>query len=211
MNRLQLCQRLRSEAGLGGSGPSATTAQTGEMLQVVEWVDEAWNRIQSSRNWDWLWEATTVVVTSGTGATTGSIPASRYIKDATFDANGSPLTYMEWADFRTAYPSALIVAGNPRVWTIRPDKAFAVNAKPSTNTTYSVERYKNPTAMSTDGGSPTGLPTEHHMLIVWRALMLYAGYDEAGDQYRRAETEYKKVLSNMGVTDRAEIRWGSGW
>ena len=211
MNRLQLCARLRSEAGLGGSGPTATTGQTGEMLQVVEWIDEAWNRIQSSRNWEFLWEASTVVVTAGTNVTTGTIPASRYIKHATTDSSGVELAYLPWDDFRRVYPTALIATGNPSVWTIRPDKAFVTNAKPTSNTTYSVERYKNPTAMAADADTPTGLYSEHHMVIVWRALMLYAGHDEAGEQFKRAESEYRKVLSAMGVNEKPEISWGASW
>lgn len=211
MDRLALCKRLRSEAGLGGSGPSATTGQTGEMLQVVEWIDEAWNRIQSSRNWDFMWEVSTVVVTAGTSSTAGTIPASRYLKDATTDSTGVEQCYMPWNDFRRAFPTALIPAGNPSVWTIRPDKAFAVNAAPTSSKTFSVERYKNPTAMAADASEPTGLASEHHMIIVWRALMLYAGHDEAGEQFKRAEGEYKKVLRAMGVTEREELAWGVAW
>jgi len=215
MNRLQLCQRARAEMGLGGSGPSTTISQTGEMLQVVNWVDTAWERIQSSRNWDWLWEASTVTITANTSVTSGTIPASRYLKDCVRDSTGTLLSYLPWADFRLAYPTAQIAAGTPGTWTIRPDKSFAVNAKPTTNTTYSVERYKNPTAMTTDSdattGTPQGIPSEHHMLIVWRAVMLYAGHDEAQVLYNHAQAEYRKVLSAMGITDHAEIEWGVCW
>lgn len=211
MNRLQLCQRLRSEAGLGGSGPTATTGQTGEMLQVVEWIDEAWNRIQSSRNWEFMWEASTVTIVGGTNYTAGSIPQSRYIKHATTDSTGVEVLYMPWDDFRRTFPTALITTGNPSVWTIRPDKAFAVNATPAADKTFSVERYKNPTAMAADSDTPTGLPTEHHMAIVWRALMLYAGYDEAGEQYKRADGEYRKVMSAMGFGERPTIESGACW
>lgn len=211
MNRLQLCQRARAEMGLAGSGPTATTSQTGEMLQVVNWVDSAWERIQSGRNWDWLWEATTVTVTANTATTAGTIAASRYVHDATTTSAGSPLSYLPWDAFRVAFPSALIGAGNPSVWTIRPDKAFAVNAKPASNTTYNVERYKAPTTMTADGDTPTGLASEHHMAIVWRAVMLYAGHDEANGLYQHASAEYKKILGAMGGLDLPAIEWGCGW
>jgi hypothetical protein len=196
--------------GLGGSGPSATTGQTGEMLQVVNWVDDAWQRIQSSRNWDWLWEASTVTILATTNTTAGSIPASRYIKDGCTDSNGVEYAYVPWLQFRREYPTALIAAGAPSVWTIRPDKAFTVNAKPTTNKTFNVERYKNPTAMTADGDTPA-LPTEHHMLIVWRAVMLYAGHDEANVLYNHAQAEYRKVLSAMGATDSPAVAWGVSW
>jgi hypothetical protein len=215
MNRLQLCQRARAEMGLGGSGPTTTIAQTGEMLQVVNWVDTAWERIQSMRNWDWLWETATVTVLANTSALAGTIPDKRYVKDGVRNPDGAELTYMPWAAFRLAYPSTFIVAGTPSVWTIRPDKAFQVNAKPASNTAFSVERYKNPTVMTTDSdattGTPQGIPSEHHMLIVWRAVMLYAGHDEAQVLYNHAQAEYKKVLAAMGATDAPAIHWGASW
>jgi hypothetical protein len=211
MNRLQLAQRCKTECGIHGTTIASTTTATGNDAKIVAWVDTAWQRIQSSRNWDWLWEATTVTVLANTATTTGSIPASRYVKDGTRNPDGAELTFMDWRIFRRAYPSTFIVAGTPSAWTIRPDKAFAVNAKPASNTAFSVERYRNPTAMAANTDEPTGLPAEHHMLIVWRAVMLYAGSDEAAALYQHAQAEYRKVLAGMGLTDTPPIEWGAGW
>jgi hypothetical protein len=211
MNRLQLVQRAARESGGLVSAPSSTVSQTGGAAKLVERVDEAWTRIQGSRNWDWMWQAATVTILATTGATAGSIPASRYVKDTATDSLGAPITYLPWAQFRLAYPAPLIAAGNPRVWTIRPDKAFAVNAKPAADTAFSVERYRNPTAMALDADVPTGLPDEHHLLIVWRALQLYAGAEEDVSLYKHATVEYRRVLAAMGVTDGEEIAFGGGW
>ena len=214
MNRLQGCKRVGRECGLGSAAMTTTVGATGEDLQTVEWWDDAWNKIQQSRNWDFLWEASTVTILATTNVTTGSIPASRYEHDRVTDSNGSPLTYMPWALFTRVYPAALYAAGNPSVWTIRPDKAFVTNAKPTSNFAISVERYKNPVVLTTDSDATTGtpaLPAEHHMLIVWRAVMLYAGHDEASELYRHANAEYKKVLTAMGITDMPAITWECGW
>lgn len=211
MNRLQLAQRVGRECGLTGAVLTSTVSQTGENQQIVEWVDDAWQRIQATRRWDWLWESTTVTITANTNSTAGSIAAARYERDRTFDSLGAPLSYLPWADFIQVWPAALIVAGTPRYWTIRPDKAFTVNAKPTSNTVLSVERYKNPTAMAANSDTPTGLPDEHHMVIAWRAVMLYAGHDEASALYQHANAEYKKIMAAMGATESAEIVWGASW
>ena len=196
MNRLELCKMTRQLAGIPGTGPTTTIGQTGESKRVVDWVDMAWAEIQRIGKWDFLWEAATVVVTAGTNTTTGTIPAHRYEKDSVYDAFGAPLTYCPWVEFRQSYPLALIAAGTPGIWTIRPDLAFAVDSKPTANTTYTVERYKNPVAMTADADTPA-IPTEHHMAIVYKALLLYANFEEAGITRATAEEEYSRHLNAM--------------
>jgi hypothetical protein len=209
VNRLQLVARAKLEAGVLGTPPTTTVGLTGYDGKLVNWVDTAWQRIQSERNWDWLWEQTTVTVTANTNSTSGSIPAKRYEKERTKDANGAPLSYMPWALFTLAFP--VIQSGTPSVWTIAPDKSFKVNAKPTSNSTYTVERYKNPTVMSDDSASPTGLPEEHHMLIVWRALMLYGGSEDDQTLVRHATVEHLKAMKGMAITDEPAPDWGVSW
>lgn len=210
MNHLQICQAVGREAGLAAAGMTTTVSQTGENAQVIAWVDHAWLRIQSMRNWDWLWQSATVTILANTNATAGLIPASRYVKETTVNPSNVVLGYVPWQEFIRTWPSARIVAGTPSIWTIRPDKAFTVNAKPTANHALTVERYANPTSLSGNTESPA-LPAEHHMLIVWRAVMLYAGHDEAGALYQHADAERKKVLSAMGVTEVPAPGWECGW
>ena len=54
MNFLELCRRTVEKCGISGSLTS-TSGQIGEMLRVVNWVNEAWHDIQLSQsNWDWM-------------------------------------------------------------------------------------------------------------------------------------------------------------
>ena len=48
MNFLSLCQRLRSEARIPGTGPSSVTGQTGELAKIVEWITTAYEDIQAN-------------------------------------------------------------------------------------------------------------------------------------------------------------------
>jgi len=206
MNRLQLAQRLRQEAGIAGTGPTTTVSQTGEMKRVVDWIDGAWNEIQKRHLWDFLWESATVTIIATTNATTGTIPAVRYVKDATYQSS-TPIEYVPWAEFRLRYPSALIVEGIPSAWSIRPDKAFVVNAKPTADTAYSVERYMNPVVMDEDADTPA-LPAEHHMAIVYKALLLYANFEEAGVTRATAQAEYERILGEMGFSELPDMQFG---
>jgi hypothetical protein len=212
MNRLALAQRAKLEMGLAGAaGLTDTTTATGVDAKVVNWVDDAWKRIQQVKLWAWMWEAATVTILANTNVTAGTISERRYLKDSCRDANAAPLSFMPWDQFRHAHPTALIAAGTPSVWSIRPDKAFTVNAKPTSNAALSVERYKAPSVMTVDASEPTGLPSELHMAIVWRAAMLYAGHDEATTLYQHAKAEYDKLMGTADAEERAAPCWGDSW
>lgn len=209
MNRLDLCKRLRREAGMSSgndAGPATTIGQVGEMLNIVNWIDAAWREIQGMRLWDWMWESATVTVLANTNVTAGTIAARKYVKDEVYQGT-TLMTWMAWEDFRVTYPTAQITAGTPTVWTIRPDKAFVVNAKPTAGTAFTVERYKNPADMTADADVPA-LDSEFHMVIVWRAAMKYAGFDEAGGAYQNAKAQHDFLMTGIGLNDMPDFQLG---
>ena len=192
MNFLPIAQRLRQEAGIGGTGPISVVSQTGEMGRVVDWTNDAWLTIQRKQHWDWLWEQATVTITAATSSTAGTIPANRYLRDKA-RIGTARLSFMLWDRFSITYPTQ--AAGTPTVWTIRPDGAFVVNAAPPASTDIIVERYRLPTSMAADGDIPA-MPERFHMAIVWRALMDASDYDEAGVSRATAAAKYAEVLGD---------------
>lgn len=190
---LQLCQRVRQEAGIAGTGPSSVAAQTGELKRVVDWTADAWMMIANKQLWDWLWEQATVTITAGTSLTAGAIPVQRYLPDTAYIGD-TPLEFVAWADFKREHPT-VTQAGEPTQWSIRPDGAFVVDYLPETDTDITVERYALPTALTADADVPD-LPTRFHMAIVWKALMEAADYDEAGVTRATAKVKYAEVLGD---------------
>lgn len=199
MNRAELFRRLCSEAGVPVSASASSVGQTGELGRMVNWIDTAWEEIQAGHKWDFLWEASAVTVLAATNATAGTIPAHRYVHDATYTAT-TPVGYVAWEDFRTRYPAAQTSDAVPQAWTIRPDKAFVTNTRPLVDTAFSVERYRNPLPMTADTDVPA-LAAEHHIVIVWRALMLYAQFEEAGSLYQTARANYDMKIQAMGLVE----------
>ena len=56
MNFLELCQRVRQDAGVSGEGPTAVTGQSGILSRIVSWVKQANNEIQlKNKDWRFLW------------------------------------------------------------------------------------------------------------------------------------------------------------
>lgn len=210
MNRLELVRRLRQEAGVSsgssGSAPSTTINQTGEYKRLVDWIDGAWMEIQREHKWDFQWEAATITVPAGDILVTGTIAAHRYVQDSAF-IGSKPLEYMPWRRFASAFPDALITEGEPSAWSIRPDKGFAVNYRPAADTTITVERYRNPVAMDDDADEPA-MPAEHHMAIVWKALLLYANFEEAGVTRATAQAEYNRHMMALGLLELPGFEFG---
>lgn len=202
MNRLEIVNRLIAESGSTSKALGTTLSQTGDAANFVNWCDDAWLEIQGMQNWPSLWEQATVTILAGASSASGTLGHSRYVKDSAYIGTGA-LTYLPWDDFRRQYPT--VEAGVPSEWTIRPDRSFAVNAVVEADTVVSVERFRLPGRMTANTDTPA-LFAEHHMMIVWRALMLYGGFDEAGVAYKRGASEYA-LMKRLASMDQPAMRF----
>lgn len=199
MNRLQLVQRTIYESGVSALALGSTLNQRGEALNFVNWVDDAYLEIQGQQNWPSMWERADVDVAAGSSIAAGSLAHKRYVKDSAYIGT-APQEYIPWDTFRLLFP--VVSAGNPSAWTVRPDRSIQLNAIVEADTQLSVERYRMPGRFTADADVPL-LFDEHHMMIVWRALMAYGGFDEAGSVYRRGLSEYglMKKLASRDLPD----------
>lgn len=206
MNWLAIARRIARESGISATDttPASVVGQSGEMLSVVNWCGDAWLAIEAKKLWGWLWENPDLTLTAGTYLIDADVSAHRYVLDSMRDSTGAELSYLKWDDFRISYPAAAIGDGIPGVWTVRPDRKVAFNARPATDITFSVERYRNPTAMPAGDGADAqtpDMPEHQHMAIVWRAVMFYAGHDEAGNLYQHAKAEYDRIMGESSIDD----------
>lgn len=214
MNWLAICRRIARECGMSATDttPSSVVGQSGEMLSVVTWAGDAWLALQAAKLWGWLWEQPELTLAAGANTIAASVSAHRYDKESMY-VGTRLLTYMRWDDFRTTYPQGAIGDGTPSMWTVRPDRSLAFNAKPTADLALTVERFRNPTTMPTANGAddetPDGLPDYQHMAIVWRAVMFYAGHDEAGNLYQHAKAEYTRLMGEAVTDDLPDFEEGA--
>lgn len=208
---LELCNKVRQEAGISGSGPSAVTGQTGQLKKVVDWTSRAWVSIQESRDdWRFLFldidfdtEAARAVYERDQIPGHTATPLKRFVgkKVLAYPASESIsqsryVQYLSYQDYKHLYLTQP-ETGRPRVWTIKPngDALFY----PTPNGVYTVagmEGYALPQVLAANDDVPD-IDANHHDVIVYRALMMFAGHEEAQAIYSDASREFQTRMSAM--------------
>ena len=223
MTFLELCQRLSKEAGIAGSGPSTTVGQTGVQQHIVQWTNSAWMDIQRKRS-DWLFMrgSFTVNTTASDGVyafgdctdttTSAAITAFRdWHKDTlkiylTSGGVGGEqqLSYLDYQTWYDVYNTGTQADNFPQFFTVDYSKRIVLAPKPNGIYTLTGEYQKNATELSGDSDTPE-LPAEYHEAIWYRGLMKYARYYSAPEIYDDANSNYMRIINEMGRTQLPEI------
>lgn len=229
MNYLQLCQRLAQESGTikGDSLPTAVTGQSGRLLKIVNWVAAAWLDIQTAKDsWQWMRdEFSSGVIVAGTAryspTTLGLTRHRRWLPDTpdylsmsiykTSDgaAYERPLKQISFPQFRSMYARGTHDQGTPAHWASAPDGELCLGPTPDAAYTISGEYWKSAQTLSANTDTPE-LPSDYHMLIVWRALINIAGFDEAKATLDYAKLKHDPLWNDLCRTQLPEISFGHG-
>lgn len=197
MNFLQLCQRLRQEVGGTGSGPSTVLNQSGESRLYVDWINQAWKEIQSDRlEWRFMWSQGSVTLQAGTQI--HALPADlKSLDGESLLLDGSRIGLLDYSVFRNNYRTSH--SGKPTECTILPNGQLKTNTVPDQAYTLSFDYWAKPVSLSENADVPT-LPEEYHMLIVYKAMQYYAGYENAGEVYQDGRIRYEEMLPDVELT-----------
>ena len=208
---LELCQSLRQECGVSGTGPTAVTSQTGMNKKLVDWINRAWKEVQSARP-DWLWMRKSF--SFSTIASTGNYTASgisltdvgnwyRYTFRVYLTSGGVAgevdLPWIPYDDWRDGYGIGEQVEDFPICFTIKPDKSLQIAPIPNSIYTISGEYRQSAQSLSANADEP-GLPAEFHNLIIYKAMMFYGAHEGAPDVYADGKEQYR-ILRNAMILD----------
>lgn len=204
MNFLQLAQAVKRESGLTSSGPTSIDTANTENLRIFNWVNWAARDITLMRE-DWRWRRGNATLSSTTSMV--NAPSAFGLTDFASwkDANDMykpsmyrlvdgiqterALLFMPYDEFRQTYMTGLQTPGTPMHWSISPSEDFLIGPTPDSAVFLRADYVKDYADMTVDSSTPA-MPARFHMLIVWRALMEYGGFDAAGETYQRAEKNY---------------------
>lgn len=215
MNFLQLVNRTRVECGVSGASTPLTTAQnlTGESARIATWVNSAWVDIQTAKDdWQWMREpfqfntVTQQQEYTPTEANVGSTFANwkrdsfRCSSVGQNYADEQLLNYMDFTTFRNLYQygNMRTTYARPVVVSITPSKNLAFGSIPDEPYVIVGEYYTRPVEFSADLDVPN-IPDRFHLMIVYRAMMFYGGFEAAPEVFQRGETEFKRLMSRLDI------------
>jgi hypothetical protein len=218
MTFLQLCQRLHSEAGISGKSHTTTIAQTGMLLRLVNWVLTAYEDIQNLHpDWQFLREAFSFNTVGGTQNYTLAILTLTELNNWITDdvrvysavSDETWLTYLPFNDFKYSYQIGpyRTSEGRPTIFTIEPDKSISLWQVPDGIYNINGNFYKRAQTMTLDANEPL-IPSEYHMVIVWRALMYYGAKEGAAEVYEHGRNEYRNILRRLRFNQLPKMSWG---
>lgn len=210
MNYLDLCKRLRQEAGYSGSGPASVNGQSGEMKRVVSWIKEAWLDIQRmSSYWRFMLNGFQVSLAVGES----SVSLANDYKMLTPDT-----VVLTRADGSKTYPSVLRPeqmrqlirervepASYPRFVSV--DDAGEMTVFPVCGEAVSIagDYYRTPVELVENTDEPH-CREEYHMAIVWHALLQSGSFDESSNVFARASNNFATLYSQMCLNERPRLK-----
>lgn len=210
MNYLELCQELARKAGISGS-IVAVSGQSGEALRVVNWVGEAYLKIQNLHA-DWEFKRRDVLFPTIDNNNTYTANAAgvadfgdwrhvdgwRCYATASGVADECGIPFCSYDRFKQVYGygSNRLTRGRPQIITERPDQSLVLWPTPDAAYTIVGEQYRGPHLFTANEDVPL-FPTKYHHAIVYRALMLYAQFEGDPSVYVSAQNEYNQEAAKL--------------
>ncbi len=221
MTFLQLAAELFRECRYSGYEPAAVTGQTGQLLDVVTWIKNAWTELQNSKqDWRWMRSSFTVNTTASDDSyafgdctdTLTVVAIARFGRWLPIDTDGTPvfkryltsagvgtevfLGYVPWGSFRSLYKTGTQNNGQPVYFTIDPQNNLVLGPKPDGIYTITGDYQRGAQVLAANGDTPD-MPSRFHQLIVYEAMKKYAGSTAAPEVMFRAASEGRAVMRQL--------------
>lgn len=204
---------------------TTTVNQSGEFLRVTTWINQAWVDIQTERQtWSFMRSsqlngggvsfatiAGQAIYPLGTGAGTVGVATTsfdswipRTFRDQTTTVGVNdqiPLAWISYDAWRDGYSMGAqqSVTTRPVAIAVGPNNEICVGPWPTATYTLTGDYYRAPAQMTLDAATPTNLPAQYHMMIVWRAMRdAYGQYEAAPEVMARATSNYRRIDRSFG-------------
>jgi hypothetical protein len=108
---------------------------------------------------------------------------------------------MEYADYEAwrnlyQFGSNRTSTSQPYHVAITPAKSLGFGPVPAAGYTITGDYFYSPTEMSGDSATHL-IPTHYEMIIVYKAMMFYGGYEAAVETYDRGKLEFDRMMNKM--------------
>lgn len=203
---LELVQDLHTEVGAAGVAPTTVLNQTGEAKRLVNWIRRA--DIQVKRLWE-NWKFMRTTYSQATTATVNTLAKPSGLKfwdvnneDSTFrclyngDTDKSLIDVVEYDSVKDEILDT--DSGPPSRIIIMPDSSLLIEPTPDAAHTIYADYYV--TAESTKlaaNDDVSVIPEEFHDVILARAMIFYANYENAQEIKTQGTELYTEVLARL--------------
>lgn len=216
MTYLQLVNRLKQECDVSGSNLTTVESQTGELLRLVNWIEQAWLEIQLMRD-DWEFRrgdfsfqtvsgtstySTSTVITAGDFAKWKADSFRIFLTSAGQGGETHLTHFQDYNTFRDLYlyGSRITSTGRPNSIAINPAKALVLGLVPDSIYTVSGEYFSTPFVMG-DEDDPSSaspdMPARFHLAIVAKALEYYGLFEAAGEIIAKSERMFSTYYNPL--------------
>lgn len=211
---LQLCQQLRKEVGITGSGPATVVSQIGDYERVVQYIADADEHIQLM-NSDWKFLHTTLSAkTLSSGTAEYSLSTLTITDLAQWDLSHSDdsgktsfvlnptgdsyqvLSFLDYSEWRARQKLGTVPSDTPTRIVVKPDNGLVFYPTPNAADTFVADYYKTPTRLSANSDI-SAIPSQFHRIIVLKGKMLQAEYIESQHLYQTAVAEFNDYLHRL--------------
>lgn len=213
-NFLSLVQRAATECDISGTITSVGGQESdSEYQRIINWVADAYIVIQNKHpfRWRWLWKEFETQLEAGSRLfdpiADWNIYPMKWEQESIkiYRTSGGVggemfIPWMEYTQFRDTYLYGTIITTYPRHYTFRRDRKVMFNSVLDAIYTFSGEYYSTAERLVDDEDEPS-MPVQYHMAIVWRAVMFYASFEEAGVLFNTAQANYLTLLKQIENTE----------
>jgi len=196
MTYLELVRRLAVEVGASDIIQTLQTAE-GEIRRLKQWIDEAWLELQLiSDTWRWRLAEFDVLVPAGSDV----VPLTAYTDfyrphKGSVVGGVSTFSSLAYVDFDRWFGLARVessVPGLPRYYTYTTNGTLELWPVPASDYRVRGLYVRKPQVLVNDFDVPL-LPGEFHPIIVYKAMMLYAGYESAPEIHQSGTMGYNRL------------------
>lgn len=195
---LELVQDLHRECGAAGAAPSSVASQVGEYQRLVKWVIQADRYVQSLwTDWKFLWSQTSGLTTTATVATLAKPSDLNFWDYSTFVIGGDPIPEDAVVEYHDIRGEVLDTSeGKPSRVIILPNDNLQFEPVPDDTYTVTADYWRKPTSLAANA-DVSAIPEEFHPVILGRALILYANYENAPEVKTQGEEIYIDFLARL--------------
>lgn len=201
MTYLELCQKLRQECGIQGSGPTSVTGNSGLQVKLVNWIADANDEICAMwLDWAFLWTELEDTTVENSYEITKPSDLGAYDRDSfylDYDSDDYQwLTEIDYAVWRRVYRQGTRTSDKPTRFAIAPDRNIILEPPPDDEYTLTANYWKTASRLSANTDN-TLIPARFQRIIIAKAKMYFAEHENAPEVLQGAMMEYNSLLTSL--------------